>query len=96
MLVLRIVVFKGSNCFNEMLSHVLTFKGEKANNKVVEFNLYMIAYNEFGFHSYVVLNNLPQWQIVLNLIKNEAGIVSLKRLHGYADERKQDTSNCSF
>ena len=55
------VVFKGTDCINEMLDHVLSFKGEpkKVRNKLVEYNLYLIAHNGLGFDSYVVLNNLP-------------------------------------
>ena len=44
-----------------MLDHVLSLKGEpkKVNNRIVEYNLYLIAYKGSGFDSYVVLNNLP-------------------------------------
>ena len=74
-----------------MLDHVLSFVGEvkKIINKIVEYNLYLIAQDEFGFDSYVVLNNSPEWQSVVNLIKNGAGIVSLKIFSGYVDERKK-------
>ena len=36
------VVFKGTDCNNEMSDHVLSFKGEpkKVKNKIVEYNLY--------------------------------------------------------
>ena len=55
-------VFKGCDCINEMLDHVLSFKGEaeKFKNKLVEFNLTLIAQFGSGSDSYVVLNNLPQ------------------------------------
>ena len=71
-----------------MLDHVLLFKGEakNINNKIVEYNLYLIAHNGSGFASYVVLNNLPQWRSVVKLIKNGAGIISLKVFNGYVDE----------
>ena len=45
----------------------------------------MIANNGTGFDSYVAINNLPQWRSVVNLIKNGAGIVSLKFFNGYVD-----------
>ena len=85
------VVFKGTGCINEMLDHVLSFKGEpeKVKNKIVEYNLYLIAPNGSGFDSYVVLNNLPQWRSVAKLIKNGAGIISLKIFNGYVDEKKK-------
>ena len=66
------IVFRGTDCINEMLDHVLSFKGEpkKFKNKIVEYNLYLIAHNGSGFDSYVVLNNLPQWGSVVKLVKN--------------------------
>ena len=74
-----------------MLDHVLSYKGEpkKVKNKIVEYNLYLIAHNGSCFDSYVVLNNLPQWRSVVKLIKNGAGIVSLKIFNGYVDEKKK-------
>ena len=74
-----------------MLDHVLSFKGEpkKVKNKIVEYNLYLIAHNGSGFDSYVVLKNLPQWRSVVKLIKNGAGITSLKIFNGYIDPVKK-------
>ena len=73
------VVFQGTDCINEKLDHVLSFKGEpkKVRIKIVEYNLYLIAHNGSGFDSYVVLYNLPQWRSLVKLIKNGAGIVAL-------------------
>ena len=70
------VVFKGTDCVNEILDLVLSFQGEpeKFKNKIVEYNLYLIAHNGSGFDNYVVLNNLPRWRKVVKLIKNGAGI----------------------
>ena len=73
-----------------MLDHVLSFKGEpkKVNNTNVEYNLYLIAHKGSGFDICVVLNNLPHWRSVVKLIKNGAGIVSLKIFNGYVDPVK--------
>ena len=73
-----------------MLDYVLQYKGEpkRINNKIVKYNLYLIAHKGSGFDSYVVLNNLPQWRTV-KLIKNGSGIVSLKMLNGYVDQNKK-------
>ena len=72
-----------------MLDYVLQFKGEpkRINNKIVNYNLYLIAHKGSGFDSYVVLNNLPQWR-TFKLIKNGSGIVSLKIYNGYVDRKK--------
>ena len=66
------VVFKGTDCIFEMVGHVLSFKGDpkKIKNKIVEYNLYLIAHNGNGFDCYVVINNLPHWRSVFKLIKN--------------------------
>ena len=73
-----------------MLDYVLQFKGEakRINNKIVKYNLYLIAHKRSGFDSYVVLNNLPQWG-TFKLIKNGSGIVSLKIFNGYVDPVKE-------
>ena len=81
-----------------MLDHVLSFKGEpkKIKNKIVEFNLCLIAHNGSGFDSYVVLNNLPQWQSVVKLVKNGAGIISLKIFSGYIDQIEKNPQYVHF
>ena len=47
-----------------MLDHVLQFEGEvkKLKNKIVKYNIYILAHDGSGFDSYVILNNLPQWR----------------------------------
>ena len=92
------VIFKGTDCINEMLDHILSFKGEpkKINTKIVECNLCLIAHNVSGFDSYVVLNNLPQWRSVVKLIKNGAGISSPKSFNGYVDEKKKIPQSVHF
>ena len=84
-------VFKGTDFINEMLGHVLSFKGEPkpVKNKTVESNLFLIAHKGSGFDSYVVLNSLPQWRSVVKLINNGADIVSLKIFNGYVDQNKK-------
>ena len=53
----------------------------------------MRAHNGSGFGSYVVINNLPQWRSVVKLIKNGAGIVSIKIFSGYVDQNKKIAQN---
>ena len=84
------VVLEGTICIEEMLDQVLEIKGEaKRVNKIVKYNLYLIAHNGSGFDSYVVLKNLLQWLTVFNLNKNGSGNVSLKIPNGYADKNKK-------
>ena len=49
----------------------------------------MTGHNESSSDSYVILNNLPEGRNVVNLIKNGAGIISLKIFNGYVDENKK-------
>ena len=74
-----------------MLDDVISFKREPTNvkNKSVDYNLTLIAFNGSDFDSYVVLSNLPQWRIDDKLIKNGAGIISIKIFNGYVDENKK-------
>ena len=85
------IVFKGLDNINKGLDYVLQFKGEPKRiiNKIVKYNLYLIAHKGSGFDSYVVLNNLPQWRTVVSLIKNGSGIVSLKIFNGFVDTVKK-------
>ena len=50
------VVFKGTDCYNDMLDHTLEFKGEakRPTNKIVKCNLYLLTHNGSGFDSYFV------------------------------------------
>ena len=45
-----------------MLDYVLQLEGEikRVNNKIVKYNLYLLAHKGSGLDSYVVLYNLPQ------------------------------------
>ena len=84
------IVFTGLDNINKMLDYVLQYKGEpkRINNKIVEYNLYLIAHKGSGFDSYVVLNNPPQWRTV-ELNKSGSGIVSLRIFNGYIDQNKK-------
>ena len=82
---------KGTDCINDMLDQVLSFKREAKNikNKIVEYNVYLIARNGSGFDPYVVLNRLSQWRSFVKLFKNGAGILSLELINGYVDENRK-------
>ena len=85
------VVFKGTKCLNEMLDHVLWFKGEpkKIKKKLLNILYTFLTHNGSGFDSYVVLNNLAQWRRFVKPIKNGAGIFALKIFNGYVDQNKK-------
>ena len=53
-------------------------KPKKLIKNCLKNDLFLLAPKGSGFDSYVVLNDLPQWRTVVSLIKNGAGIVSLK------------------
>ena len=81
-----------------MLDQILQFEGEakKVNNKIVMFILYILVHNGFGFDSYVVLNNLPQWRTVVSLIKNGSGKLSLKLVNAFVDQNKKTPQYVNF
>ena len=61
-------------------------KGRQKNkNKVVEYDLYLIADNGSGFDSCVVLNTLPHYTTAVDLIKNGAGNISPKIFKRYVN-----------
>ena len=55
-----------------MLDDIITYKGEpkKVNNKIVEYELHMLAHNGSSFDTYIILNNLPKSRRIVNIIKN--------------------------
>ena len=80
-----------------MLDYVVRIKGEqKKKNKFVKKILYLLAHKRSDFDSFVVLNSLPQWRTVANLIKSGSSIVSFKLCNGYVEEKQKDPSICSF
>ena len=83
------IVFKGTHNNNEMLDHVLQFKGEakKVNYKTFKYNLYVLALASC-FASFVVLNNSPQGRTVVSLIKNGSDVVSFKMFNSYLNHTK--------
>ena len=92
------VVFKGGDCFNDMLDHVSSFKGEakRVINKIVEISLYLVAHNGFGSDSLFVLNNPAHWRSVFIVTENGDGNISLKIFNGYLHENKKVSPICSF
>ena len=81
------IVFDGDNCIDNALDYLLKLKGEErktVNNKKVEYNLQMHAYNGSGFDTWIILNNLRcDKHIVGDIIKNGKGIIELKVFNGY-------------
>ena len=79
------IAFMGDDCINTALDYCLKFKGEerKVNNKIVEYNLQMVAHNGSGFDTWIILNNLRcDKHIVGDIIKNGKSIIELKVFNG--------------
>ena len=78
------IAFAGDNCINNALDFCLKLKGEerKVKNKIVEYNLQMHAHNGSGFDTWINLNNLPCDKHIVDIIKNEKGIIELKVFNG--------------
>ena len=85
------IVYTGTDCINQMLDYIITFKGEpkKVDNKIVEYELHMLGHNGSSFDTYIILNNLPKCRRIVNIIKNGKGIISLKIFNGYIDKKPQ-------
>ena len=73
-----------------MLYFILEIKGKatKIISEIVKDNLCLMTHNGSRLDFYIVLNNLPQWRTVTNLIKKFAGNVLLKILKGCVDKKK--------
>ena len=84
------IVSKGTDKINEMLDHVLQFKGEakKVINKTFNYNLYVLAHASC-FASFVVLNNSPLGRTVVSLIKNGSDVVSFKISNSYVNQTRK-------
>ena len=56
----------------------------------------MITHNGSGFDSYVILNNLCERKTITNLIKNRAGLVSLKVVNEFVDKDRKIPQSVHF
>ena len=80
----------GDNCVSIALNFCLKLKSEEQRdekNKVLEFNLQILALNGSGFHTWTVLNNIPCDNRIRNIVKKGKGKVELKVLIGYIEKR---------
>ena len=68
----------------------------KVKKEIFEYNTCLIAHNGSCFDSHVVLNNVLQWRNVVNLIKNGAGIVSLKIFNDCVNKKKKNPQYVHF
>ena len=73
------LVLDGTDC-NKMLEWFVTLEGEhrKVKNKIVEYDLQIIAQKISAFDTYVVLNSLSNLQRSVNIVKNGKSINSVK------------------
>ena len=74
-----------------MLDYVVKLDGKRTmvKNKVVENEKPMYAYSGSGFDTWFILNSLTsEWRIV-DLIKNEKGIISLDVFDSFLGDKPQ-------
>ena len=93
------IAFMGAECISNALDFCLKLKGDerKVNNKIVEYNLQLHAHNGSGFHTWIILNNLPCDKHIVDIIKNGKGFISLKIFNGYiCNGKKQIPQNLIF
>ena len=78
------IAFAGDNCIGDALDFCLKLKGDerKVKNKIVEYNLQLHAHNGSGFDTWIILNNLPCDEHIVDIIKNGKGIIELKVFNG--------------
>ena len=84
------IAFDGENCINNALDFCLKLKGDerKVKNKIVDYNLQMHAQNGSGFDTWIVLKNLPCDKHIVNIIKNDKGIIEMKVFNGFIEKNK--------
>ena len=81
-------LFEGENCITELFERLRLLKGEpkkiNRNGKefIAEYDLKLIAQYGSGFDTWIILNNLPSWCRIINLIKNGKRTISLKIFNG--------------
>ena len=93
------IAFAGDNCIGNALDFCLKLKGGEleVKNKIVEYNLQLHARKGSGFDTWIVLNNLPCDEHIVNIIKSGKGIVSLKVFNGLIyKNNKQTPKNLIF
>ena len=84
------IAFDGDNCVEKALDFCLKLKGQDYKDKkgkVLEYNLQFHAHKGSGFDTWVVLNNLPCDETIVNIIKNGKGIIQLKVFNGYIQSK---------
>ena len=86
------IAFDGDKCVETALDFCLKLKGEKCKenkNKILEYNLQLLAHNASGFDTRIVLNNLSCDKRIENIIKNGKGIIELKIFNGSIEKNKK-------
>ena len=79
------ILFDGDNCVEKALDFCLKLKREDYKDKkgkVSKYNVQLHANNGSGFDTWIVLNNLPCDERIVNIIKNGKIIFELKKLNG--------------
>ena len=86
------IAFVGDNCVEKALDFWVKLKGEEYKDnkgKVLECNLQLHAHNGSGFDTWIVLNNLPCDERIVNIIKNGKSNIELKVFNGCIEKNKK-------
>ena len=74
---------------------LLKFKGKprKANNiKIVEYNLQIHSHNGSGFDTWIIINNIPCDNHIVDIIKNRKVLISKRIFNGCIYKIKKQIS----
>ena len=81
------IVFEVIGCINVMIYCIVTLKGKprKTRDKILEYQLLLMAHYCSAFDTYIVLNNLPIRRKIVNVIRKAKGFFSSKMFNGFVE-----------
>ena len=88
------LVIDGDNCVSNALDFSSKFKREerKATDKrILEYNLQLHAHSGSGFDTWIILNNLPCDEHIVDVFKNGKSKSAVKIFNGYKQNNKKRT-----
>ena len=86
------LVLDGDDCITKALDFLLKFEAEPRKTfitQIVEYNLQLHAHNGSGFVTWIILNNLPCDEHLVEFTEKGNGIISMKNFNGYIQNNKK-------